>query len=193
MAEKLIEVQDLAFGPNQVFKIPRFELRKGERVLLMGPSGCGKTSFLEFLAGFRKGTAKRVHVAPRHRVVFQDLNLIEDFSVLENLKLELQKDDLDRALQWLKRLDFSIPVSTLVKKLSKGEQQRVAVVRALAKNDDLLLADEPTSHLDRHRADKLMDLLHECAHSALVVSHDDHLKRYFDRTVMFEELEEIIE
>lgn len=188
MAEKLIDVQDLAFGPNQVFKIPHFELKKGERVLLMGPSGCGKTSFLEFLAGFRTGTAKRIHVAPGHRVVFQDLNLIEDFSVYENLKLELQGQDLDRALKWLERMDFSVPTSTLVKKLSKGEQQRVAVVRALAKNDELLLADEPTSHLDRQRADKLMDLLHECAATALVVSHDDHLKRFFDRTILFEDL-----
>src|SRR3978361_2210435 len=101
MSEKLIEIQDLAFGPNQIFKIPRFELKKGERVLLMGPSGCGKTSFLEFLAGFRKGTAKRIHVAPHHRVVFQDLNLIEDFSVYENLKLELSEPNLKRALPWL--------------------------------------------------------------------------------------------
>lgn len=188
MSENLIEIQDLAFGPNQIFKIPRFELKKGERVLLMGPSGCGKTSFLEFLAGFRKGFAKRIHVAPHHRVVFQDLNLIEDFSVYENLKLELEQKNLERALTWLKRLDFEVSTNTLVKKLSKGEQQRVAVVRALAKNDELLLADEPTSHLDRHRADKLMALLHETAASALVVSHDDHLKRFFDRTVLFEEL-----
>jgi len=188
MSEKLIEVEDLAFGPNQSFKIPRFELKKGERILLMGPSGCGKTSFLEFLAGFRKGAAKKVHVAPNHRVVFQDLNLIEDFSVLENLRLELSDENLADALKWLKRLDFELPSSALVKKLSKGEQQRVAVVRALAKNDELLLADEPTSHLDRHRADKLMDLLHERVHTALVVSHDDHLKRFFDRTILFEEL-----
>ena len=188
MSEKLIELQDLSFGPKQSFKIPRFELKKGERVLLMGPSGCGKTSFLEFLAGFRKGNAKRVHVEPHHRVVFQDLNLIEDFSVHENLQLELGKQDLERALDWLKRLDFDISTNTLVKKLSKGEQQRVAVVRALAKNDKLLLADEPTSHLDRHRADKLMALLRERAATALVVSHDDHLKRFFDRTILFEEL-----
>lgn len=188
MSEKLIEVEDLTFGPNQLFKIPRFEIKKGERVLLMGPSGCGKTSFLEFLAGFRKGSAKRVHVAPEHRVVFQDLNLIEDFSVYENLRLELTQENLTQALQWLKRLDFDLPVSTLVKRLSKGEQQRVAVVRALAKNDELLLADEPTSHLDRHRADKLMALLKERVHTALVVSHDDHLKRFFDRTMLFEEL-----
>jgi ABC-type lipoprotein export system ATPase subunit len=188
MSESLIEVQDLVFGPNQIFKIPHFELKKGERVLLMGPSGCGKTSFLEFLAGFRKGSAKRVHVAPHHRVVFQDLNLIEDFSILENLKLELKGDEFEQALKWLKRLDFEIPAHTLVKKLSKGEQQRLAVVRALAKNDELLLADEPTSHLDRHRADKLVALLQERAASALVVSHDDHLKRFFDRTVLFEEL-----
>src|SRR5258708_6485994 len=107
MSEKLIEVEDLAFGPNQLFKIPRFELKKGERVLLMGPSGCGKTSFLEFLAGFRRGTAKRVHVAPDHRVVFQDLNLIGDFSVHENLRLELSNENLVQALQWLKRLDFT--------------------------------------------------------------------------------------
>jgi len=188
MSENLIEIQDLAFGPNQIFKIPRFELKKGERVLLMGPSGCGKTSFLEFLAGFRKGSAKRIHVAPNHRVVFQDLNLIEDFSVYENLKLELTNEELERAIQWLERLDFGASATSLVKKLSKGEQQRVAVVRALAKNDTFLLADEPTSHLDRHRADKLMDLLHERAASALVVSHDDHLKRFFDRTILFEEL-----
>jgi putative ABC transport system ATP-binding protein len=188
MKENLIEVADLKFGPNQIFKIPRFELKKGERVLLMGPSGCGKTSFLEFLAGFRKGQAKKVHVDPKHRVVFQDLNLIEDFSVLENLRLELPQKDVETALGWLKRLDFSASTNTLVKRLSKGEQQRVAVVRALAKNDELLLADEPTSHLDRARADILMQLLHERAHSALVVSHDDHLKRFFDRTVLFEEL-----
>src|SRR4051812_24858051 len=126
MSENLIEIQDLAFGPNQIFKIPFFELKKGERVLLMGPSGCGKTSFLEFLAGFRKGIAKRVHVDPHHRVVFQDLNLIEDFSIFENLKLELDGQDLEQVLVWLKRLDFNLPTNSIVKKLSKGEQQRLA-------------------------------------------------------------------
>lgn len=188
MSEKLIEVQDLVFGPNAIFKIPRFELNKGERVLLMGPSGCGKTSFLEFLAGFRKGKSKSLHVAPKHSVVFQDLNLIEEFSLRENLCLELPSDAVERALEWLERLDFSADGNVLIKRLSKGEQQRVAVVRALAKNNELLLADEPTSHLDRHRADKLMALMREHGTTTLVVSHDDHLKRFFDRTILFEEL-----
>ncbi len=188
MSQSLIEVHDLSFGENAVFGIPKFELAKGEKILLMGPSGCGKTTFLEFLAGFRKASAKKKLVASTPSVIFQDLNLIDEFSVRENLNVELNPEQVSRALEWLKQVDFSVPASALVKRLSKGEQQRVASVRALAKGRDLLLADEPTSHLDRHHADQLISLLVKTSNTALVVSHDTHLEHFFDRVVLFEEI-----
>ena len=188
MPETLIEVRDLVFGANALFRIPKFVLRKGEKLLLMGPSGCGKTSFLEFLAGFRKAKTAKCVVASPPSVIFQDLNLIEEFSVYENLRLELDKEQSNRAVEWLSQVDFQLPMQRLVKRLSVGEQQRLASVRALAKGRHLLLADEPTSHLDRRHAEQLASLLVRHAETALVVSHDHHLERFFDRVVLFEEI-----
>jgi NitT/TauT family transport system ATP-binding protein len=186
MSQLAIDVEDIHFQDAEIH-VPRFELKRGEKVLLMGPSGCGKTSFLEFLAGFREAKWQKREILDSPSVVFQDLNLIEEFSINENLKIELEAEQIKKAYKWLGGLEFSIPQSVLVKRLSKGEQQRLSVVRALAKSR-FILADEPTSHLDRHRADKLIGLIAEIAETALIVSHDAHLSQFFDRVVMFEEL-----
>ena len=84
MTENLLEVQEFSFGKKPLFRIPHFHLKKGEKVLLMGPSGCGKTSFIEFLAGHREAHAATLAVSGPVCFVFQDLNLIREFSVLEN-------------------------------------------------------------------------------------------------------------
>jgi putative ABC transport system ATP-binding protein len=187
MAQNAIEVQQAVFGPNGMFRIPKFELKSNEKVLLMGPSGCGKTSFLEFLAGFREGTATKLAVAS-HSVVFQDLNLVEEFSLRENLDLELDTASAESGLQTLAALDLKLSPKSLVKTMSKGEQQRLAVVRALGKHSTLILADEPTSHLDRLRADRVMEMIVKSSRAALIVSHDTHLERFFDRVIDFEGL-----
>lgn len=188
MPGNLIAAQNVQFGPGGMFTIPRFEVKVGEKVLLMGPSGSGKTTFLEFLAGFREGHAEVLARPASLAMVFQDLNLIDDFSIRENLSLELESRDLDQALRWLKELELPASPQTRVKNLSKGEQQRLAVIRALAKRSELLLADEPTSHLDRSRAEKLIELLTKNSTTALVVGHDPHLERFFDRVILFEKL-----
>lgn len=186
MSDILLEVRDFNFADR--IRIPRFEVRKGEKVLLMGPSGCGKTSFLEVIGGHRPAGSTRLKLDGPPSFVFQDLNLIDEFSVRENLAIELPPAQIIRALDWLAALDFDIKRNPPVKKLSEGEQQRIAVVRALATGRDLLLADEPTSHLDRGLADRLMSLVQKTARSTLVVSHDDRLKRFFDRVVLFEDI-----
>lgn len=186
-SENVIEIKNAKFGPNNSFQVTEFRLAKNEKVLLMGPSGCGKTSFLEFLAGVREGSAQKLKV-PTPSVVYQDLNLVEDFSIDENLALELPKMAREEAYDQLKSLGLEKSRGMVVKKLSKGEQQRVAVVRALFQNKDVLLADEPSSHLDRKRAEELMTVITKRAKSALVVSHDHHLERFFDRVIQFEEL-----
>lgn len=188
MAEILLEVQDFSFGVQPLFRVPRFKLEKGEKVLLMGPSGCGKTSFIEFIGGHRPAQAKSLRVNSPASFVFQDLNLIDEFSIRENLALELSREQMARALEWLAGLDFDSNRDPRVSTLSEGEQQRVSVVRALAAGRELILADEPTSHLDRGLADRLMALIKKHANSALVVSHDEHLKRFFDRVVLFEDI-----
>jgi ABC-type lipoprotein export system ATPase subunit len=188
MPESLISARDLRFGPDHSYRVSQFELKPGEKVMLIGPSGCGKTTFLEFLAGFRAGSAEKMHIHPSMGFIFQDLNLIENFSVRENLALELAAEAQEQAMRWLEELDFAPSENAIIKTISKGEQQRVAAVRALAKRPELLLADEPTSHLDRVRAEKLIGLLTKAARTALVVGHDPNLERFFDRVISFEKL-----
>lgn len=171
-----------------LFTIPEFDLKAGEKLLLMGPSGCGKTSFLEILTGLREAESERLSVVEDRSIIHQDLNLIEEFSVRENLGIELHGEQVDRAFEILSLLGMDGFEAKLAGKMSRGEKQRVATARALAKSAKLLFADEPTSHLDRKNAEELIRVLTKRAESALVVSHDSRIEKYFDRVVKFEDI-----
>ncbi|MFQ5610859.1 MAG: ABC transporter ATP-binding protein [Anaerolineae bacterium] len=180
----------------------------GEFVALLGPSGSGKSTLLNLVSGLDKPTSGEVFVAgtPIHRLseqertlfrrrhigfVFQFFNLIPTLTVLENVTLplqlagRLQAEDERAALDLLARVGLADRRDTFPDKLSGGEQQRVAICRALAHSPTLVLADEPTGNLDQKSGRQVMDLLLDLTRSAgktlLMATHSQRVARLADR------------
>jgi putative ABC transport system ATP-binding protein len=157
-------------------------VRPGDFVALMGPSGSGKTTLLGLLAGLDRPEEGRVswrglpmdEFAPadirelrrkRIGVVFQSFGLLPTLSALENVELPLRiaglplDDARDAAAGWLERLGLGDRLENRTFELSAGQQQRVAVARALVVEPDLVLADEPIAEVDSENADLILDAL----------------------------------
>jgi putative ABC transport system ATP-binding protein len=185
------------------------DIQRGELVTVMGPSGHGKTTLLNCLSGLDDIDAGTVTVdgddlfamsdadRTRHRArsmgfVFQAFNLIPVLSAAENVELPLlitgagQRTARERAREMLARVGLAGRVDHRPGELSGGEQQRVAVARALVAEPALVWADEPTGALDSRTAGGIVDLLHE-VHAAgqtlVIVTHDETLGRSGQRRV----------
>lgn len=183
---------------------------KGELVALLGPSGSGKSTMLQavgLLEGGFSGSiildGEEVSAAGVDRqteirrqklgFVYQFHHLLPDFDALENVILPQLISDapldvaVDRATYLLTQLGLSERLHHRPSKLSGGEQQRVAVARALANRPKLVLADEPTGNLDEHTADivlgEFMALVREEGSSAIVATHNERLAAKMDRVV----------
>lgn len=183
---------------------------KGELVALLGPSGSGKSTMLQaigLLEGGFSGSIKldgeevgaagvdRQTEIRRQKLgfVYQFHHLLPDFDALQNVILPQLIADvapdvaLDRATYLLTQLGLSERLHHRPSKLSGGEQQRVAVARALANRPKLVLADEPTGNLDEHTADivlgEFMALVREVGSSAIVATHNERLAAKMDRIV----------
>ncbi|MBN45108.1 MULTISPECIES: ATP-binding cassette domain-containing protein [unclassified Methylophaga] len=192
-----------------LLQIAHLRVEKGETVFVYGPSGSGKSTLLNLLAGIllpqqgnisldnvivnRLSHRKRDAFRARHiGMVFQRFNLIPYLTVADNIKLashfslrdkqylQQRRDGLLNALQ----LDPEILMRP-ASQLSVGQQQRVAIVRALINEPELLIVDEPTSALDSDARDSFVDLLLDQIKAAqatlLFVSHDRSLARHFSR------------
>jgi putative ABC transport system ATP-binding protein len=188
-------------------QLPSLTLARGEEMLLVGRSGCGKSTLLQLIAGLvdpMSGTVKvggqDIHAitgAARDRyrgrsigMVFQTFNLLHGFSAVENVLVALLMSDVPKA-EWTARAEGllrSLGIERLdarVEEMSVGQQQRVAVARALACSPTLVLADEPTASLDPENAANavrvLRDACREQGAALLVVSHDPTLEAHFAR------------
>jgi putative ABC transport system ATP-binding protein len=184
------------------------EIRKGEMVAVMGPSGCGKTTLLNCLSGlddltegevFIEGVplnkmsdrAKTRYRALRMGFIFQSYNLLPVLDALENVELPLlvagvpPKDARARAQEFLKAVGLEDFARHKPSELSAGEQQRVAVARALSNRPAIVWADEPTGNLDSDTSAQVMQLLHETnrgnRQTFVVVTHDAAIGAYADR------------
>ena len=188
-----------------VVEIPGFCLDAGEQVALSGPSGTGKTTFLNLIAGILTGDSGKILLdgrdmtalseadRDRHRAavigyIFQTFNLLQGFTCLENVLLGMSFGpgaDRHRARALLERVGLGDRLVYFPRQLSTGQQQRVAVARALAHRPKLVLADEPTGNLDPANAARALALIRElCSEqgSALIlVSHDPSVLAAFDR------------
>lgn len=189
---------------------------RGEIVALLGPSGAGKSTLLTLiglillpnagriiLGGATVFDGDRMRVNPRRfrrqhlGFVFQKANLIPFLTAVENVRLAMEINDHSaraakrRAMELLEYLGVGERAEHLPSMLSGGEQQRVAVARALANRPSLILADEPTAALDSVRGRQVMDLFRMVAHEqnagVIVVTHDHRALDVFDRTIEMED------
>lgn len=210
-----IQITNLQFGwhsTQPLLTIPEFSINRGEHLFLYGPSGSGKTTLLNLLAGVicpQQGSLKvlgtdltglSTHKRDRFRalhigVIFQQFNLIPYLSVLDNVLLAghfahfKDRNTLQsRAIELLLSLGLQTELHhRKATSLSVGQQQRVAVARALVCQPELLIADEPTSALDSDNRDGFLDLLFnaadQCNSTVVFVSHDRALQERFTRIV----------
>lgn len=173
----------VSFGEYTVLDNISIELSRGDRVALLGPSGAGKSTLLRILSGIQipnsgeisldgvqptyenresKTSFVRKWVWPRVTLVFQDLQLFPNLTGYENCSDNLQNENLSPSSELIE-LASSLGVlncmNKIPKKMSQGEQQRVAIIRALAKHPEFLLMDEPTSAIDPIVKNQLVDLL----------------------------------
>ncbi len=186
-----------------------FDIDEGEFVFLVGPSGSGKTTIIKLLTGEIKAQEGEVSVngydlrkirrgkLPRFRrtlgVIFQDFRLIEDKTVYENVAFAMhvvgarKKEIRERVPYVLKLVGLEGREKRRPQELSGGEQQRVAVARALVNSPRLIIADEPTGNLDPAKSLELMLLLqkiNELGTTVLVVTHEKELVNAFAKRVI---------
>ena len=189
---------------HSVVNVPTFQLEAREQVALSGESGSGKTTFLNLIAGIipaDSGTIKlgdtdvtSLPEAKRDRLrasemgyIFQTFNLLQGFSCLENVVLGMSfggRTDRKMAENLLERVGLSDRMNHFPRQLSTGQQQRVAVARALASSPRLILADEPTGNLDHRNAGEALSLIRktcdEVGAALLLVSHDREVLEQFE-------------
>lgn len=182
-----------------------FSIEKGEFVIIVGPSGAGKTTVLNILGGMDAVTSGEVWVdgkniaqynsrqLTRYRredigFVFQFYNLVPNLTALENVELALQicKNPLDAATV-LEEVGLKERVKNFPAQLSGGEQQRVSIARALAKNPKLLLCDEPTGALDYNTGKAILKLLQDTCRqrgmTVILITHNSAIAPMADRVI----------
>lgn len=199
--------------PLTVLDIPNWRVRPGERLALSGPSGSGKSTLLHTLAGLlpiSQGTIKvcgrdiyQMSESERDRfrastigVVYQNFNLLPGFSALENVLLAMTfspgRPDKPAARQMLEEVGLGHRLKHFPRELSSGEQQRVAVARALIKRPLLLLADEPTAALDPENTQAvltlILDMCRKYACTLVLVSHSPEVMGQFTHTLTLSDI-----
>lgn len=218
MPEPALSIRDLVFKYRAAelfeLRLASLDLARGEQVLLAGGSGTGKSTLLQLIAGLMDPVGGSVQIAGRDihalhgasrdrfrgthvGMIFQTFNLLQGFTALENVLAALMFSDLassqhrERAESLLRSLDMQ-RMHARVEELSVGQQQRVAVARAVACKPSLVLADEPTASLDPENAGAAMDLIQSTCRAngaaLLCTSHDPAMRPKFSRVEALSEL-----
>jgi putative ABC transport system ATP-binding protein len=183
------------------------EIESGEIIALLGKSGSGKTTMLSLLAGLDRPDHGSISVdgqdltklseealcdfrAKTLGIVFQQFHLIPHLTAFENVLLSFEingSEDKESAMKWLEMVGLKERANHYPSMLSGGEQQRVAMARALAFGPPLLLADEPTGNLDVETGKNIIDILFKMVRekktTMILVTHDDELAAKADRIV----------
>lgn len=214
MTKPSVEIGNLSFRyPRSDFqlRIEQLEIGAGERVAIVGPSGSGKTTLLNLIAGITVPDSGTVTVAgkavsamsdARRRdfrishigMVFQQFELVEYLNCRDNVELPFM---INRSLATseapaktlLDQVGLADKIRRYPAQLSQGEQQRVAICRALVARPELILADEPTGNLDPANKKKILELIFDqCKQrnlTLIAVTHDQNILDGFDRTIDF--------
>ena len=194
---------------NNALNGATMQIEDGEFVFLIGPSGSGKSTIIKLITGELKPSSGTVHVngyslerirkreIPYLRrtvgVVFQDFRLIDKMTVYENVAFAMrvvgakEKEIKERVPYVLELVGLESKMNRHPNEMSGGEQQRLAIARALVNNPSTIIADEPTGNLDPERSFEIMALLQEINNlgtTVLVVSHDQNLVELFGKRVI---------
>lgn len=212
-AESLCKKYPLPKGILKVFENLNFELDKGKLIAIMGVSGVGKTTLLNLFGALDRPTEGKIYLDGedlfarsdraiseiRNRdigFVFQFYHLLPEFTALENISFPLlirglnKKEALKKSLDILKEVDLEEKALVKPFQLSGGEQQRIAIARALINAPKVLLADEPTGNLDwktgQHVLEIIRDLHKKRGLSSIIVTHNEKVARFCDETYVLE-------
>ena len=179
-------------------------IQPGSFVTLLGPSGCGKTTTLRMIAGFESPDEGEIYLGdeainaltPNKRdtaMVFQSYALLPHYNVFDNvaygLKLrKVPKDEIKRrVMAILDLVELTGMEGRMTNQLSGGQQQRTSIGRAIVKNPDILLCDEPTGALDYHTSKEILKLIEDVnrkyGNTVIMVTHNDAIKNMADRVV----------
>jgi putative ABC transport system ATP-binding protein len=200
-------------SPLPILDIPQFSVANNEQMVLVGKSGSGKTTLLHVIAGITRADSGEIVIdginlaglseagvdkvrAAKIGYVFQTFNLLPGFSAFENVLLGMTfargRKDPARARQLLDRVGLGHRLTHKPGALSVGEQQRVAVARALANRPSLLLADEPTANIDPKNQQKIIELIRDTCReegvSLIIVTHSTEVAGQFQRVDRLEEI-----
>lgn len=184
-------------------------IHTGEMFFLIGRSGAGKTTLLKLLCGMETPTNGLIEIngVPTQKlrgnklaklrqkvgVAYQDFKLLLNRTVAENIAISMEvsykKPQLiqKRVKDLLAQLDLSDKHNSITSDLSRGEQQRVTLARAIANSPTMILVDEPTGNLDAATTGRVMELLHKCHHAGatiVIATHDDSIYRHTSNRVM---------
>ena len=208
----MIKIENItkSFGSLQVLKGVNLEISKGEVVSIVGPSGAGKTTLLQLIGALdapdggaiyfggenlckmsrsRLAAFRNTHIG----FVFQFHQLLPEFTALENIMIpaliagKSRAEAARRATELLQLMGLSARADHKPSQMSGGENQRIAVARALVNNPDVILADEPSGSLDSHNKEELhklfFDLRDRFGQTFIIVTHDEKLAQITDRTI----------
>lgn len=219
MTDILIDIDNITktyhSGGTTVPALQDFSLKitRGQAVAVMGPSGSGKSTLLSIIGGLNPPTGGRImideidlYALSRERradfrreylgFVFQQFQLIPYLTALENVMLPLTttrypaRQKREMAMQALNRVNMTARAGSLPSQLSGGEQERVAIARAVVNEPPLILADEPTGSLDTKTAGEIMELfssLNRSGLTILMVTHNPDNTSYMNRTITMQD------
>ncbi|MCC6815020.1 MAG: ATP-binding cassette domain-containing protein [Saprospiraceae bacterium] len=210
MIDQILITKNLSkkFEDGRHLHFPDIELEKSKSLLIHGPSGCGKTTLLHIVGTLIRASSGTLCIHGQHLeklearkldqfrgknigICLQKPVFIRSLTVLDNLlitqKLSGTAIDKSYCISLLAQLGLSHTSHQFTHHLSQGEQQRLVFIRALIHKPALILADEPSSSLDDHNAERIIELMqeHTSIHRAslIVVSHDARVKKYFNHTL----------
>jgi len=204
--------------PFPILKIDEWHVNQGERIALLGPSGSGKSTLLHMIGGVLTASSGKINVAEQSvsgmseserdafrashiGYIFQDFHLIPSLTARQNVELVVPRSVRGQARAalvrgWFQRVGLAERMNHLPSQLSRGQQQRVAIIRALINRPNIVLADEPTGSLDWETAGAVMKLLLDICEqenlTLLTVTHDLHLAKLFPTSVQMSELNALL-
>jgi putative ABC transport system ATP-binding protein len=208
---KIIKSYPMGKRELTVLQGVNLKVERGEMVAIMGPSGSGKSTLLNLIGLLDRPTSgsyrldskevSRLNSGEQSKVrgqkigfIFQSFNLLPYLSALGNVELGQKyagKTDRKVAKEALARMGLSDRINHRPNEMSGGEQQRVAVARALAKDPPIILADEPTGNLDSHSSKEIMNILTELHKqrniTLIMITHDPNIAKYCQRIIHIED------